>query len=170
MDITSYVMIGLVPSKNFASELSKEIQINPEEANNIAKDINDEIFLGIKESLKKIEDQREKENSADADLAHAGGINVEKSGASEDVLSASRPTPTTNANAQLSAAITLDAIENPPAFVDRLLTGTSTSINETVVKTAIDIPVKPTSSQTIVPPKPPTPSAPKIDPYREPIQ
>lgn len=155
-DVTSYVMLGLVPGKNFVPTLMKKGEIDEKKATEIAKDIDGEIFQKIRESLRKIEAAREAEENKkeNADLAQAGGISVEKSGASEDVVSTNQP-----AGAAISKAATLNAIENPPAFVDRLLTGTSTSVNETVVKTAAPAP------QT-----PPVPPKPRIDPYREPIE
>ena len=169
---TLLVMLGLEKPVDYVDNLVKNAELSREAATQIAADVNTQILGSIRATLEELtsheDDEKSDETPDNADLAQVGGINVEKSGASEDVVSANRPTM--KENVQLSAAITLDAIENPPAFVDRLLTGTSTSINETVVKTGADIAAaKPVSAApTNTPAAPSAPTTPKIDPYREP--
>jgi hypothetical protein len=168
-DVTSYVMLGLVPGRNFVSVLMKKAEMDEKTASLIAKDVNTEIFDGIRESLRIIE---AKEMTNNSDLEKAGGISVDKNQASADIVSGGKASP--QMSAQISKAVTLDAIENPPAFIDHLLTGPSTSINETVVKAGPAAPTVPTPGPTVTPtppkPAPAAPTGPRIDPYREPIE
>ena len=170
-DVTSYVMLGLVPGKNFVPTLMKKAEIDEKTATEIGKEINAEIFDGIRESIRKIE-ERETVNN---DLAKAGGINVvDANKASADVVSGGTKPTMSEKDQETSKAITLDAIENPPAFVDRLLTGTVGSVTETVTKQvsnstpSAEVPQKPVAPAAPVTPAAPT--GPRIDPYREPIE
>jgi polyhydroxyalkanoate synthesis regulator phasin len=154
---TLLVMLGLEKPSDYVDNLVKNAELSREAATRIAADVNTEILGSIRKTLEDITSQEDTDKLADnTDLAQAGGINVEKDRASEDVVSANQP-----AGPQISKAATLDAIENPPAFVDRLLTGTSTSVNETVIKSPV---------VTAAPATPSAPTMPKIDPYREPIE
>jgi len=49
---TTLVMMGLTPTKNFEHELTRELSIDEEKGSLIVKDINEEIFLKIRELLK----------------------------------------------------------------------------------------------------------------------
>ena len=180
MDITSYVMLALIPSKNFVAELAKEAQIDTEKATNIAKDINDEVFAGIKESLRKIQEIAEK-NAADQVATQPP----------------ERPSPNIlNRPAPVSRANILETIENtdthpnlpiniltavpapqtaqpttpsmpgqintttPPApspLMNRLMSGPSTTTNKKVEK-------------KVAPLQPVPDFRPGSDPYREPIE
>ncbi len=159
---TLLVMLGLEKPADYIDNLVKNAELSRETATKLGADVNTEILGSIRKTLEELtshEDEEDsKESDENTDLAKAGNISVEKSGASEDVVSANQST-----SPQISKAATLDAIENPPAFVDRLLTGTSTSVNETVIKSApTNVAATPSSAPAIA-------STSKIDPYREPI-
>jgi hypothetical protein len=173
MDITGYVMLALIPSKNFVVELAKEAQIDATKAAQIATDINNDVFSSIRESLRKIQDLAENNQ---ADLEKAGDLSVEKD--STDQMGAAATVST--ADAMLSQADVLNSIENPEvhsnlpiniltpvpaptaavpgsALVDRLMGAPVATPNETVEKK--------------MPAPEPTPKTrPGPDPYREPIE
>lgn len=140
-DVTSYVMLGLIPSKNFMVELSKRAQIDNAKATEIAKDINSQVFDGIRQSIEKMQD--------DQDI-------------SKDNVLKGIENPSTQTKTPINVLNqTLEPLA-PSALVDHLLNAPTTVVNETVEK--IETQTKP------VTPRPPVrlPSTP--DPYREPIE
>ncbi|MBU6430843.1 hypothetical protein KGQ29_00480 [Patescibacteria group bacterium] len=56
---TVFVMLGLEHPSDLVENIVKNLEISEEKAEAIAKDINNEIFLKIRESLKKIFEERE---------------------------------------------------------------------------------------------------------------
>src|SRR3990167_11362864 len=46
---TTLVMMGLTPTKDFATELARELKIDAVKASQIVKDLNEKIFLKIRE-------------------------------------------------------------------------------------------------------------------------
>jgi len=59
IEITSLTLLGLIPSKNFVSELSKQTGVNEKKALDIAKEINEKLFNSIRTSLQKLQPQEE---------------------------------------------------------------------------------------------------------------
>lgn len=53
-----YVFVGLEPSANFAKNLEESLKIDGTTAENIAREVNQEIFLKIRESLKQMEENK----------------------------------------------------------------------------------------------------------------
>ena len=180
-NITSYVMLGLLPSKNFISELSKQTGISNEEADQIGIDINKGIFDKIRESLRKVEEDREKN----------GGVVVEKTPSSVGTF-ANNPNNTQKSSIKVALPIASPDIAVPPKplttpttvaepvpFIDHLLSGpTSTGPeNMPAMPPVASIPQNPPSNTAPVVSKPatPTPAEPtrppySVDPYREPIE
>jgi hypothetical protein len=60
---TEQIMIGKLKSKDFVPTVAKELEISQQTAEKITADINNEIFSALRESLRKI--QEEKETSAE---------------------------------------------------------------------------------------------------------
>ncbi len=58
-DLTSYVMLGLVPSKEFASTLSKEANIDMGKAIAVTQEINTQVFAKIRSSMQNLQSTRE---------------------------------------------------------------------------------------------------------------
>ena len=99
-DVTSYVMLGLVPQKDFSSTLARELNIGEKQARMITAEISDKVFSSIRESMREYEKQAqpspkvinetyransaqfgkiedEKEESPHADLENAGDFKIE---------------------------------------------------------------------------------------------
>ncbi|MEI6304497.1 MAG: hypothetical protein WCP09_00555 [Candidatus Taylorbacteria bacterium] len=80
-DIVSYVLLGLVPAKDFVTQLSKEANVSVEIANKIATDINNDVLKDIRDTMKDLSNEADKKISAANDLAtleKAGGFTIEK--------------------------------------------------------------------------------------------
>lgn len=109
-DITSYTMLGLLPSKDFVENVSKEVGINEEKSSALASDISKEIFGSIRESL----------------------IRIQEGGPAEQMESEVKK-PGTNETTDLDREEILKEIEHPEqyAFVDHLLTNPSGGQTET---------------------------------------
>lgn len=83
---TTLVMMGLTPTKNFEGELSRELKIDIEKGLKIVKEINEKIFVRIRELLKimngeKIEestsiDESVNTQAADNDILNSAGIKI----------------------------------------------------------------------------------------------
>ena len=58
-DITTYVMLGLLPSSKFTLTLAQELNISEKQARIITSQISDEVFVGIKESMREYEEKLE---------------------------------------------------------------------------------------------------------------
>lgn len=56
-DITSLVMLGIIKSSSFVSELSKRAEITTNEAIKIGSEVNNEIFNSVRASLQKIQEK-----------------------------------------------------------------------------------------------------------------
>jgi hypothetical protein len=99
-DVTSYVMLGLIPQKDFSSVLAKELNIGEKQAKIITTEISDKVFSSIRESMRQYELQNqpqtktvqenystnsgqfgkieeEKVESPHADLESAGNFKIE---------------------------------------------------------------------------------------------
>jgi hypothetical protein len=181
-----FVMLGMEPSSEFVKNISKELNINKEKANAIAKDVNQLIFDPIRKYLREWEEQEEKtikenENQQSiTDLERAGGFTIEHSGqngnggapinlpgaeevteSKEDlVASIENPIPT-------KPAIPVQEYNHTEALVDRLLAGPMTAVEQKTVQTSPQeqATAKPEPKAPQTPPKPAGP-----DSYREPIQ
>jgi hypothetical protein len=58
-DEVAYVMLGIHHPNDFVKNLAERLGVKKETAEQIAADVNNEIFLNVRESLKKIHEQKE---------------------------------------------------------------------------------------------------------------
>ena len=56
-DITTYVMLGLLPSNKFTSTLAKELSVSEKQAGLITSQISSEVFVNIRESMRGYEEK-----------------------------------------------------------------------------------------------------------------
>src|SRR3989344_4770320 len=61
---TAIVMFGLDHTDNLVANIAKHVEVSEEKAKAIAEDLNREIFLKVRESLKKIFEERGAEESS----------------------------------------------------------------------------------------------------------
>ncbi len=62
-DITSYVMLGLLPSDRYTSTLAREMNISEKQAKIITDEINNEVFLEIRNSMREFEEKSRSTNN-----------------------------------------------------------------------------------------------------------
>ncbi len=60
-DLTAYVMLGLMPSKEFVKNFSKEAGVDEATAKAVAEDINKEVFDKIRSSMRALEEKSDEE-------------------------------------------------------------------------------------------------------------
>lgn len=86
-DHTAYVMLGLLPSKDFVKEFTKEAQIDEKKVQLIAEDVNANVFDKIRRSMRQIEDLENESSSEKREISpqstissieQAGGFSIEK--------------------------------------------------------------------------------------------
>ena len=163
-EVTSFVMLGLIPSKNFVSELVVRAEIKTEEAAEIAKEVNAEIFNSIRQSLQKIQYAEKIPEDTNASLEKAGGFTIEKQ---PETLEAYAQKTDDSAVTAIDREKALNAIENPTfhnAGPVNVLTRNGPDIADhmlaapTIQKTAIEVKKPETKAPQQLP---------KIDPYRE---
>ncbi len=194
---TEMVMLGLVHPNNFVSSIEKRLEVSRGVAEMVARDVNNQIFLTIREEMKKIAEQAPliEEGSAGtqeektSNLAHDSEHPIESDEhhttlKREDILrdiedpapvKAPRPTASINTSAKTAPAPT----NLPVAHSDNDLPAIIPSMDHSYPTTKPIIKNPSTivgaklggvvvTATTVIPQKPPTPVAPyKIDPYRE---
>lgn len=163
--LTTYVMLGLLPVKNFKQNLMSELRIPDELASKLILQINERIFVKVRESLQKI--QEEQDNAIINEVEKAGNFVVEKE---EDPTSSTLTLSNSLLNQAHDAEMlkkddVIKDIENPPAVktVDTSIMG-FTMKGPIVVQKQVE--VKPPQKPLSTPPQS-TPKGP--DPYREPM-
>jgi len=73
------VMLGLERTDAFAKSIEREIEISKEVAEQITKDVNDQIFLPIRESLKQIQSQNnDEEEEEEEDEEEENDVNEKR--------------------------------------------------------------------------------------------
>lgn len=82
-NLTAYILLGLVESKNFVTILSKETGLDIETSTKIAKDINERVFDKIKTKMQIVDEVAIKTKIQQGDqplssLERVGGFSVEK--------------------------------------------------------------------------------------------
>lgn len=173
-DQTSYVMLGLMPSKDFASEFAKETGVSSETATTIARDINDQVFGQIRSVMQSNQNKESASQTNTSDLSaleQVGDFTIEKEpqeGIPGDVIE--------------SQSDLIAGIENPQPAIPRPLETKPVDIETHVDPIADHLlanPVVTTETKTIRKEAPatsaPTPikTAPQKttnDSYREPIE
>ncbi len=58
-DITTYVMLGLLPSNKFTSTLARELNVSEKQAGLITGQISNEVFVNIRELMREYEDRNQ---------------------------------------------------------------------------------------------------------------
>lgn len=96
-DLVSDILLGFLPSKDFVSSLSKEANLSEKTSFSIAKDVNKEIFDGIRSSMQKMDNEMEERAEASKSTSHSSPLEqagnmeiieenaVEKEGGNEHV-------------------------------------------------------------------------------------
>lgn len=150
---TRMVMVGNLESEKFIETMAKNLEISMGMASKIASDINIEVFVPLRESLRKTQGTVEQSQPTPPPPQNPSLSPLEKAGGFEIINNKPASSSSQYKDSSLNKDQVLKDIENPPSkvsFVDHLLANPAT------------------------PPKPPTPEPPKkspaIDPYREPIE
>lgn len=80
---TVFVMLGLEHPANLVANIAKNLEVSEEKAAAIAGNINDEIFLKIRESLKKIFEERKEEGEEKKGIFLGGSLSADEAGLSD---------------------------------------------------------------------------------------
>ncbi len=175
------VMIGLEHPSNFAANIVEEVGISELEANIITKEVNDKIFLPIRDSLMRMAEEMERE-SEDESRSMNSELRVEKE-KQEEVKPVSGIQQIKPANQELDREKLLSEIEGHTNSVPENLPTEETDSfdtkaglpmitgNQTLEKMPLpeDKLTKVVAMPTITTPPQQNPIK-KIDPYREPIK
>lgn len=141
------VMIGLTNQNSFVSELADALDLDTTKAEELVRDINDQLFLKIRESMKKLYSASPTPNTA-------------RTASTPQPVRTAVPTPATQVPAMTTPA---KAPELHPA--DMML-------SQPTVSAAPPAPPKPAAppaaTAPAAKPEPPKPGPYKADPYREP--
>ncbi len=182
---TRMVLIGKLPSVKFIDTVARDLEIDKEISEKIVKDINEEIFMPLRESIRKVQEEITLEQNTVPIPPSRPLTPLEKAGNFEIVKDKPVSTSPQYNNSSLNKAQILDGIENPPttprvSIVDHLLANPVSSANEIAAPNApkpqspgpIAIPPNPQTPPAPTSPKPPVQPAGKtsVDPYREPIE
>lgn len=191
-DLTSYIILGLLPSKDFVKTLMNEADVNERTAQDVARDINSQILNRLKSSMQEREAKIKEfaiSNNEDNDspkdktagsLEHFGDITIEKQ----------MPEPENGKVTSADRGDILANLENPPATTishtspppQNLPTSEEagpfdepTKVREDHTEPLVDYLLKnPASQSTNATPPITTPPKPKAsgssDPYREQIK
>lgn len=158
---TRMVMLGKERSDKFVDNIAKNLEIPRDTAQNIARDINDEIFSSIRESIRKMQENavREEVEKHISSIEKAGNMKIEKAPQSSS--------PQYNDKA-FDREKVLKEIENPVPtrdFVEHLIENHTPESIQTE---------KPEQKPQFIPQNPPKQNTEEKkyggDPYREPIE
>ncbi len=166
---TTLVMMGLTPTKDFEKELTRELKVDNVKGFQVTKDINEKIFLKIRELLKlmntpagekpvldEIEETEEINNGDENnDILKSAGIEIIPEKLELETASTYRD----EGNLIENREDLLKKIEKPETIDPILTEKLSGSVKIGMVKTEHSL-------SNITPSSTPT-SGPKIDPYRE---
>jgi hypothetical protein len=168
---TTLVMMGLTPTKNFEAELTRELGVDKEKGAQIVKEINEKIFLKIRELLKlmntpagenpSVEETVEtemNETTKGTDVMQSAGI---------EILNGNKTNPVSKTVAEEESKLPVveklelkGKEEIHPIMAQKL----SSSVQTSTIKTEHTLenlpPTKPVSAPIVD-------NKPKIDPYRE---
>lgn len=144
------VMLGFVSAQEFVSNLEKTLEIDSSKAEQITKDINDQLFVKIRESMKKLYGQ----GSSPAPAAPAPSAAPVVPAPAVPTVAPVVPPPAVTASPTMPPSSAAPAAKAPePHPADLMLTQKTVS--------AAPTPAKPAEIK---------PEPYKADPYREPIQ
>lgn len=79
-DLTTYVLLGLLPSADYVKTLKEDTNITNEKASKIAKEVNERVIQTIRKSLQENQVEPEEQSTEEdiASLEQAGGFAVER--------------------------------------------------------------------------------------------
>jgi hypothetical protein len=117
-DYVGKVLFGEIKPDKFVPNLAKALDIDDKTANAIAQDLNDQIFHPLRESLRKVNEEKIKEKEAEKYI------------------------PVTQAEQQESKEEILNQIENPPESKPKEKEKTLEVIKPTQLATPEDTPIK----------------------------
>ena len=149
---TTLVMMGLTPTQDFEKELTQELKVDNIKGNQITKEINDKIFLKIRDLLKLMNTKEGEEPS----LEENSEIKVEKTG--EEIMK-SAGIEIIPEKLELNGGQTNNGNNSNSILSQKM----SSSVQSAVIKTehTLDNITKNSNQTDSGVPKP------KIDPYRE---
>jgi hypothetical protein len=174
-DETLLVMIGFSNPAEFSNHIVQQIHVSAEEAQRIATDINQEIFLPIRESMKKFaEEQR-------AGTAPAKSVIMPSAQAAADTKPTPMPPLPPKISIPPSAPVVQQAPKPPPPPPQKPeMHSAEVMLREKTVSAPMPAtppppfvpkpPIAPVPPTVPVKPVPPKPTDYKADPYREPIE
>jgi len=175
-----FVLLGLEPSSEFVPTVSRELQINNEKANLIAKDVNTQIFDSVRSHLmeweeganKDLDSQMAEKSSQISSLEKLGGFSIEKSEGSVSNENTSANIDTKSDVSASDRASILYGLENPIPGKKEVATGDTHT--DPLIDHLLANPVSTTEQKVItseVVKKPAVINKPSgMDPYREPIK
>lgn len=153
------VLMGLINSKDFERELTRELRVDREKGKDIAQDVSDKVFLKVRELLKLMNTPAGENPVVEetADPLKSAGIEITPSRPKVEFQ-----TP----NVKNDREEVLKKVENPELLKPERELPAGPSIHEQKLAGSFVIPKKETSYEEKKPaPKPASGS----DPYREPI-
>ncbi|MCX6751257.1 MAG: hypothetical protein NT161_00605 [Candidatus Nomurabacteria bacterium] len=155
---TTLVMMGLTPTKDFETELTRELGIDKMKGNQIVTEINEKIFLTIRDLLKLMYTPEGEEPSIEETPEEPKKIenNLESR---EELLKKIE-----NPNLLTEKELPAPAIPSTPSILSQKLSG-AFQIPKTETEHSLENITKNNSTNDIT-----TKNLPKIDPYREPTE
>lgn len=179
---TGQVLLGFVDVKDFTTELAENLNINNLMAETIAKDIDEMLFVKIRDAMKKVYEEGKK--LAPITSSPTPVVSLSKLPPLEPRPTSSQPTPAitpapTAPSAPVSAPATTPVVPQPlvPAKPTIPLAPTMAQAQTMLSQKTVEIapqaagqaksPANPASNTT---PQPPMPGNYKKDPYREPAE
>ncbi len=156
---TTLVMMGLTPTEKFEAELTRELNVDKLKGNQITQEVNEKIFLKIRELLKLMSESTEDKPStntqkSDSRILDEAGIKIIPPTPSTQMQTEKLEIPAENREEILKK------IEKPEEIHPILMQKLSGSVQTEMVKTDHSVP-------NLTPSNPPSASLKKIDPYRE---
>ncbi|AKM83934.1 TPA: hypothetical protein DCZ46_01210 [Candidatus Campbellbacteria bacterium] len=160
------VMLGLEHSQRFADIIIEKVGVSPEQAEVITADINNEVFLKLRESIKKIHEQHSSQNTEIDNRPLAEKMNPFEQKHEGEVLDKDK---------------ILAEIENPENIIENKVSTPSVNINVQIPVIEPPMPAEPFKMNIMesklggvtklpMQEKKVEESGVKIDPYREPIE
>jgi hypothetical protein len=177
-DETVLVMIGLANPTDFVENLTAHVSLEKSVADKVAADVSDQIFLPIREAMKKFMDEEDKGKQGPS-VVMPSAVNAATTaplaGQARATSAPVPPTPVPKPPAPPSAALAGQAA-SAPAVKPVEIHAADLMLSEPTISLPPKPPAPPVPVAPVVPP-PPTPAAKvetpkpppyKADPYREP--
>jgi hypothetical protein len=170
-DLTLMTMIGMVNLSDYPSQMAQQLNIPASDAEAITKEVGDEVFMPIRESLKKLSSPTNPAKPAPSTPVALTPvlINTIPSTPTPKVTSATAPVAPAAVNAPITAPIPPKAPVPVSVAPKPDLSAADALLSATTV-TTMAAPAAPAAPASAVPmnAEPPKPPAYSTDPYREP--